>query len=117
MAGGPLVGGSDGDLGERVLSRDRNGRYCRFSSESRRYLNGAWPGEPPTGRRCGWLSPSGAGGWYARSVNGDEDVEPQPELCDLCGTVVSDSTEWYALVPDSSSIHAVDAKIVPRHVV
>jgi hypothetical protein len=40
---------------------------------------------------------------------GDEE-EAQPELCDLCGTVVSDSTECYALVPDSSSIHAVDPK-------
>ncbi|MFF3393477.1 hypothetical protein ACFYW1_21455 [Streptomyces sp. NPDC002669] len=29
---------------------------------------------------------------------GDED-EALPELCDLCGAVVADSTEWYAVVP------------------
>ncbi|MFD7169020.1 hypothetical protein [Streptomyces violascens] len=43
--------------------------------------------------------------------------EAQPELCDLCGTVVSDSTEWYALVPDSSSIHAVDARFDGKRMV
>jgi len=43
--------------------------------------------------------------------------EGQPELCDLCGAVVSDSTEWYALVPDSSSIHAVDAKFDGKRMV
>jgi len=32
----------------------------------------------------------------------------EPELCDLCGAVVSDETELYALVPDSSAIHAHD---------
>lgn len=63
-------------------------------------------------------------GWYAQCVNGDEgdepvdeDVEPQPELCDLCGTVVSDRSEWYALVPDSSSIHAADAKFDGKRMV
>ncbi|MFI5752434.1 hypothetical protein ACIBBE_42810 [Streptomyces sp. NPDC051644] len=40
--------------------------------------------------------------------DGDED-EAHPGLCDLCGAVVSDSTEWYAVVKDSSAIHAVDA--------
>jgi len=31
-----------------------------------------------------------------------------PELCDFCGAVVSDETELYAFVPDSSAIHAHD---------
>jgi hypothetical protein len=48
--------------------------------------------------------------------NGDEE-ESQPELCDLCGAVVSDSSEWYAVVPDSSSIHAVDAKFDGKRMV
>ena len=41
--------------------------------------------------------------------NGDGDEVP-PELCDLCGTVVSDETELYGLVPDSSAVHAHEAK-------
>ncbi|SHL56983.1 hypothetical protein MOV08_20610 [Streptomyces yunnanensis] len=43
--------------------------------------------------------------------------EAQTALCDLCGTVISDGTEWYAVVPDSSSIHAVDAKFDGKRVV
>ncbi|POX48956.1 hypothetical protein [Streptomyces sp. Ru72] len=41
-------------------------------------------------------------------AGGEEEAEP--EICDLCGAVVSDSTEWYALVRDSSAIHAVESK-------
>ncbi|GGX55570.1 hypothetical protein [Streptomyces noursei] len=48
--------------------------------------------------------------------DGAED-EARPELCDLCGTVVSDSTQWYALVRDSSSIHAVDAQFDGKRMV
>ncbi|MGA5285435.1 hypothetical protein ACPCSK_34425 [Streptomyces griseoincarnatus] len=40
----------------------------------------------------------------------DGEDEAQPELCDLCGTVVSDGSESYALVKDSSAIHAVDPR-------
>ncbi|MFG3408958.1 hypothetical protein [Streptomyces sp. NPDC048142] len=49
----------------------------------------------------------------------DDDAEDEalPELCDLCGAVVSGSTEWYALVPDSSSIHAVDARFDGKRLV
>ncbi|MFI0742454.1 hypothetical protein ACH4PU_30910 [Streptomyces sp. NPDC021100] len=32
------------------------------------------------------------------------------ELCDLCGAVITDDSELYALVPDSSVIHSEDAK-------
>ncbi|MFE3379490.1 hypothetical protein [Streptomyces anulatus] len=39
--------------------------------------------------------------------DGDEG-QVLPELCDLCGAVVTDSTGLYAVVPDSSSFHAVD---------
>ncbi|MCX4404195.1 hypothetical protein OG840_21365 [Streptomyces sp. NBC_01764] len=34
-----------------------------------------------------------------------------PELCDLCGEEISDDTEVYALVPDSSAIHGHDPKL------
>lgn len=30
------------------------------------------------------------------------------ELCDVCGTVITDESELYALVPDSSFIHAAN---------
>ncbi|MEU8975899.1 hypothetical protein AB0D11_43105 [Streptomyces monashensis] len=46
----------------------------------------------------------------------DEEA-PQPELCYLCGAVVDDSTEWCAIVPDSSSIHAVDPKLDGKRMV
>lgn len=39
----------------------------------------------------------------------DED-EVAPELCDLCGTVITDGSEVYARVRDSSAIHAHDAR-------
>ncbi|MEU6313802.1 hypothetical protein [Streptomyces sp. NPDC047014] len=41
------------------------------------------------------------------SEDGAEE-ESQPELCDWCGAVVSDSTEWYSVVPDSSAVHSSD---------
>lgn len=34
--------------------------------------------------------------------------EDQPDLCDVCGALVLDSSQWYALVRDSSTVHAVD---------
>ncbi|MDF3291533.1 hypothetical protein [Streptomyces silvisoli] len=40
-----------------------------------------------------------------------DEGEALPELCDLCGTEVSDETEVYALVPDSSVIHSHDPKL------
>jgi hypothetical protein len=43
--------------------------------------------------------------------------ETGPELCDLCGAVVADSTELYALVPDSSAVHAVDPKFDGKRMV
>ena len=39
------------------------------------------------------------------------------ELCDLCGVVVSDGTEVYALVWDSSAIHAVDPDLDGRRMI
>ncbi|OEJ21453.1 hypothetical protein AR457_37250 [Streptomyces agglomeratus] len=36
--------------------------------------------------------------------------DPLTELCDLCGVVISDSTEVYSLVRDSSAIHAHDSQ-------
>ncbi|MGW3867247.1 hypothetical protein ACWEDZ_38185, partial [Streptomyces sp. NPDC005047] len=42
--------------------------------------------------------------------DGDEG-EAEPKLCDLCVAMVVDSTELYAGVPDSLSIHAVDPKL------
>ncbi|MGW2090277.1 hypothetical protein [Streptomyces sp. NPDC001880] len=47
---------------------------------------------------------------------GDED-EALPELCDLCGAVVADNTEWYAVVPDSSVVHAVDPRLDGKRMV
>lgn len=46
----------------------------------------------------------------------DED-EVLPELCDLCGTAVSNESEIYALVPDSSAIHAHDPKFDGKRMV
>lgn len=43
--------------------------------------------------------------------------EPLPELCDLCGAVISDRTEAYALVPDSSAVHARDPKLNGRRLI
>ncbi|MEV0052876.1 hypothetical protein AB0H34_20510 [Saccharopolyspora shandongensis] len=34
----------------------------------------------------------------------------EPELCDWRGTMISDKSELYSLVPDSSVIHASDPK-------
>ncbi|WP_431682408.1 hypothetical protein [Kitasatospora sp. KL5] len=31
-----------------------------------------------------------------------------PELCDVCGAVLADGEELYALVPDSSAVHAFE---------
>ncbi|MFF6776448.1 hypothetical protein ACFY8W_23195 [Streptomyces sp. NPDC012637] len=39
-----------------------------------------------------------------------DEGEVLPELCDLCGTVIRDSEEWDALVPDSSVIHSENPK-------
>ncbi|MFD4376817.1 hypothetical protein [Streptomyces sp. NPDC058486] len=47
---------------------------------------------------------------------GDED-EALPELCDLCGAVVADSTELYAVVPDSSVVHSVDPRLDGKRMV
>lgn len=47
---------------------------------------------------------------------GDEN-EALPELCDLCGTVVADNTELYAVVPDSSVVHAVDPRLDGKRMV
>ncbi|MFB7668523.1 hypothetical protein ACFC1R_32145 [Kitasatospora sp. NPDC056138] len=39
----------------------------------------------------------------------DQEPDPElPELCDECGTVLDDGEELYALVPDSSALHAFD---------
>ncbi|MFJ5220172.1 hypothetical protein ACIP98_36470 [Streptomyces sp. NPDC088354] len=48
--------------------------------------------------------------------SGDED-EALPELCDLCGAVVADSTESYAVVPDSSIVHSVDPRLDGKRMV
>ncbi|MBK6017593.1 hypothetical protein [Streptomyces sp. MBT53] len=37
--------------------------------------------------------------------------EPQPELCDQCGAMIDDGSELYAVVRDSSVIHAHDPKL------
>lgn len=41
--------------------------------------------------------------------HGDAPGQGVPELCDLCGTVISEATELVALVQDSSAVHAHDA--------
>jgi hypothetical protein len=49
---------------------------------------------------------SGAGG-----PDADGEAEAEREICDLCGAVIpSGSLDWYALVRDSSAIHAVESK-------
>ncbi|NKQ59210.1 hypothetical protein HFP15_40865 [Amycolatopsis sp. K13G38] len=51
---------------------------------------------------------------------GERDGTPEqdaPELCDFCGTVVSEETELYAFVPDSSAIHGQDAKFDGKRLV
>ncbi|WP_410583936.1 hypothetical protein [Amycolatopsis sp. lyj-108] len=51
---------------------------------------------------------------------GDHDGTPEqgaPELCDYCGTVISDETELYAFVPDSSAIHAHDPRLDGKRLV
>ncbi|MCZ0984771.1 hypothetical protein O1M54_01950 [Streptomyces diastatochromogenes] len=40
-----------------------------------------------------------------------DESEFLPELCDLCGEEISDETEVFALVPDSSVIHVHDPKL------
>ncbi|MGX5185744.1 hypothetical protein ACWKT5_23705 [Streptomyces avermitilis] len=47
---------------------------------------------------------------------GDED-KALPELCDLCGAVVADATEWYSVVQDSSVVHSVDPRLDGRRMV
>ncbi|MCW7946706.1 hypothetical protein AAW14_33185 [Streptomyces hygroscopicus] len=42
--------------------------------------------------------------------NAGDEEEAQADLCDLCGTLVLDGTQWNALVRDSSAIHAIDPK-------
>ncbi|MFE3187125.1 hypothetical protein ACFXKR_40765 [Streptomyces violascens] len=37
--------------------------------------------------------------------------EAQPELCDRCGAVIDDDSELYAVVRDSSVVHARDPKL------
>src|SRR3954454_14839941 len=37
-----------------------------------------------------------------------EVIEPLPEVCDACHTVIDDGSELYALVPDSSVTHPHD---------
>lgn len=43
--------------------------------------------------------------------------EGAPELCDLCGAVVGDDTELYALLPDSSAVHARDPALDGKRLV
>lgn len=44
--------------------------------------------------------------------------DPDPsELCDACGTVITDETDGiFALVPDSSALHAIDPGLDGRRV-
>ncbi|MCL3999049.1 hypothetical protein [Streptomyces lavenduligriseus] len=42
-------------------------------------------------------------------VVGEDDA--QPELCDRCGAVIDDGSELYAVVRDSSVVHAHDPKL------
>ncbi|MGI5532461.1 hypothetical protein ACQEVX_35370 [Streptomyces syringium] len=39
-----------------------------------------------------------------------DEEEFEPELCDLCGAVVSDGSEFYGLAPDSSVVHSENPK-------
>ncbi|MCQ4079726.1 hypothetical protein NGB36_03730 [Streptomyces sp. RB6PN25] len=45
------------------------------------------------------------------STEEPEGEEQRPELCDLCGAVICNDAQVYALVPDSSAIHSVDARL------
>jgi hypothetical protein len=47
----------------------------------------------------------------------DVDGGKDADLCDLCGTLVWDSTEWNALVRDSSAVHPVDANFDGKRLV
>jgi hypothetical protein len=60
-----------------------------------------------------------AGAAYTGAVGkrGGTPEKGAPELCDLCGAVVGDETELYALVPDSSAIHAHDPKFDGKRLV
>lgn len=42
---------------------------------------------------------------------------PSPELCDVCGAVITDGSEVYGTVPDSSAIHASEPKFDGRRFV
>ncbi|MFB7836136.1 hypothetical protein [Streptomyces sp. NPDC056056] len=41
----------------------------------------------------------------------------QPELCDQCGAVIDDGSELYAVVPDSSVVHARDPMLDGRRMI
>ncbi|UKD50823.1 hypothetical protein L3Q65_00575 (plasmid) [Amycolatopsis sp. FU40] len=49
--------------------------------------------------------------------HGGTPEQGEPDLCDFCGAVVDDDTELYALVPDSSVIHAHDPKFDGKRLV
>ncbi|MDR3082508.1 MAG: hypothetical protein LBV60_16555 [Streptomyces sp.] len=53
----------------------------------------------------------------ADSGEPDAGDETLPELCDLCGAVVVDSTELYAVVPDSSVVHSFDPQFDGKRMV
>lgn len=93
----------------------RHGRRVR-AGEHRRHDDG---GPPQAGGRrrpasCVACDFSGvcrafsAAGPAACSVSTGSEEEDQPDLCDVCGALVLDSSQWHALVRDSSTVHAVD---------
>ncbi|MGY0231731.1 hypothetical protein [Longispora urticae] len=38
-------------------------------------------------------------------MEGQWHIRPGAELCDVCGRVITDGSQQYALVPDSSAVH------------
>ncbi|GIG56700.1 hypothetical protein Lfu02_10720 [Longispora fulva] len=38
-------------------------------------------------------------------MEGERHLRPGAELCDVCGRVITDGSQRYALVPDSSAVH------------
>ncbi|MFI9270947.1 hypothetical protein ACIGXM_09595 [Kitasatospora sp. NPDC052896] len=46
----------------------------------------------------------------------DMDPDDLPELCDKCGTVITEDDELYALVPDSSALHEDDPRLDGKRV-
>ncbi|WP_412543755.1 hypothetical protein R8Z50_15075 [Longispora sp. K20-0274] len=39
------------------------------------------------------------------AMDGRSHIRPGAELCDVCGQVITDGSQVYALVPDSSAVH------------